>query len=207
MNYVFDLDGTLIDSTKRHYVLLKNLISDFGFSTYGFSCLHYLNFKRNGGNNFSYLVNKLGLSEPVAKQISDKWIENIEDYSLIESYDTLYDDSISTLKKLKANNQIFFLTCRQNPENLLHELKFLRIFDFADHINICSTKNSTINKTRFLQQLTCCGNKTLIIGDTEVDYNAAINSNCDYYILNRGFRSKRFWNNQGVKSYRDLQHL
>ena len=46
-----------------------------------------------------------------------------------------------------------------------------------------------------------------MIGDTEIDYKAAIETGCNYYLLNRGFRNEDYWNELGIRSYKDLSEL
>ena len=163
-----------------------------------------MHFKRNGGNTFGYLTTKLCMPEEFAYKIAEEWIEKIEDYNLIMDYDILYADSIYTLERVKKNNHIFFLTSRINAKNLLSELKLLKIIDYAEDIKICNPLKAKEIKTQFIHSLSSTNENIIMIGDTEVDYSAAKACECMYYILNRGFRSKDFWEKSGVLSYPDL---
>ena len=38
-----------------------------------------------------------------------------------------------------------------------------------------------------------------MIGDTEVDYEAAMLANCKFYASKEGFRSESFWKNKNIE--------
>ena len=46
--------------------------------------------------------------------------------------------------------------------------------------------------------------EVLMTGDTEIDLAAAKEAHCGFYMLNRGFRNKAYWDRQGITSYEDL---
>ncbi len=48
MTFVFDLDGTLIDSTARHYILMRKILSDKGISVASGFDESYMKYKADG---------------------------------------------------------------------------------------------------------------------------------------------------------------
>ena len=188
---VVDLDGTIINSTKRHYLLLKKLLRDNSIFV-NFDHQEYLSYKRNGHNNYSFLTKKLNLDPELANKIQKEWINNIESPELI-STDSLYPDAIKFLNDIKnLGHNIIFLTSRQSQENLHKELKHLGLMIFPKQIIVvCGSKVDALRNIS--------DKPKIMIGDTEMDFEAAEESNAKSYILDRGFRSSHFLHKIGVK--------
>lgn len=196
MTFVFDLDGTIIDSSSRHHILMKELLSDNGISTASDFADEYMKFKADGNSGKRYLTSVMGLDEQTASSIQNEWIRRIEDESLL-CFDELYPDALNTLNKIEDN--IIFLTIRSNEEGLRNELKRLNIDNYPVVV-----LSHGMNKADALRKID--GDLT-IVGDTEIDYQAALDVNADFYILNRGFRSKEYWDKRDVPSHDDLSEL
>lgn len=195
MTYVFDLDGTLIDSSKRHYVLMKRLLVKEGIEIVSNFSKEFLGFKSDGHTGIEYLTNVLGLPKNKAKSIQDEWVDHIEDDSLLE-LDILYQDALPVLSKI--NEEILFLTVRENKEGLETELGRLGLSKYNTEIIRHGESKATV-----LKRLDEC----IMIGDTEIDYQASIDKGCKSFILNRGFRSKKYWDSKNVLSHSSLLKL
>lgn len=195
MTYVFDLDGTLIDSTKRHWMLMKELLLNRNIRVPMSFANEYMEYKRNGYSGFNYLMSILQLDSSIANEIQNEWVEHIEDNKWL-NLDTLYFDTNSTLQRIK--DKILFLTIRENKEGLKKELERLSLNDYE--AVILDHKGS---KADVLRNIGNC----IMIGDTEVDYRAAIDAGCVMYILNRGFRNVSFWSEYGIRTYCNLLKL
>ena len=79
MYAILDIDGTLIDSSQRHYDVLKDALYSVNIKEY--ECNDYLDFKRDGHTTFDYLSSVLDLPPITAKIVSQYWIDHIEDDS------------------------------------------------------------------------------------------------------------------------------
>ena len=196
MIYVFDLDGTLIDSSKRHWMLMKKLLNNFGVTVPNSFSTDYLSYKSDGHNGKQYLIQVMGINENIADRIHKQWVEHIEDDEWLE-LDCLYDDAISTLNKIET--EILLLTIRNNRDGVLRETARLGLNRYNLKIIVHGE-----NKADVLKRLS---DKCVMVGDTEVDYSAAIEASTEYYILNRGFRSRKYWQKKSVQSYDDLRCL
>lgn len=196
MIYVFDLDGTLIDSKKRHWLLMKKILKKHNIKLLNNFAQSYMEYKADGSSGLTYLNEVMGLSHKVAKEIQSEWTEQIENDEWLK-YDTLYDDAIPTIRRLKGD--IRFLTIRENVQGLKNELNRFALSNFETII--LSHKERKSNALKKMDK------ECIMIGDTEIDLYAANDLGCAYYILNRGFRSKRYWDAHGVKSYADLSLL
>lgn len=189
----FDLDGTLLDSRKRHSIVMSFVLKDFGLNI---NTDDLVLFKAEKRNNLEWLISK-GIQEDLAKQIQQKWIENIEQ-DVFLSDDILYPDSIDILKKLSVNNDLYLITARNNVKKTYEQLKALKINQYFEEIKIVtSDKRSTNAKSDFLIE-----NKIeILVGDTEVDYEAAKLAKIDFYYRFGGFRSMKFLSNLNVKEF------
>lgn len=202
---VIDLDGTLIDSTKRHYVLMEKLLKDSGMSD-GFEARLYMDYKADGHSGKSYLIDVLQLSKEDAIRISSEWTAHIEDEELVK-LDVLYDDAMPFLKELKSKDiDAVFLTARQDEELVRKEIAWLGIADMASSMYVVSPASSKEEKIRCCRQL-LGKDELFVVGDTENE-EALINEiDATGYLLNRGFRSKKYWDEKGIKSISSLQDI
>lgn len=205
MIYIFDVDGTLVNSKLRHSVLLKDILIKYGKTVPANFEDDYINSKCSGLSTKHYLIKKLGFNEELSQRITVEWVEKIEkeEYLML---DELYDDSISTLEKLLKKNKIYFLSSRSQPSLLKQELLHLDIMKYADKLLISRPADGATGKAKYIKKLKDenSDEEVLVIGDTEIDYEAAVIANVQYYILNRGFRNCGYWNNRNVKNYDSL---
>lgn len=203
---VFDLDGTLIDSSKRHYLLMSELLQLKGITIpYAFE-QDFMSFKADGNSGLRYLTEKLKIDFDTAQNVNNLWIDNIENEKWL-IYDELFDDSILTCDYFSnKNDRIIYLSSRHSKENTYTEVARLGIDRYADDIIIVNGTNPKDDKCNFLKGLNTQSD-IIMIGDTEVDYNAAQEACVSYYILNRGFRSRSYWERHNVESYSNFQSL
>ena len=207
MTYIFDLDGTLINSSSRHIILLKRIIQEYNISEDAYELLDdYLEYKAKGYSTIRFLKEIIKLSDEQASYITTEWISHIEDEDLLLS-DVLYSDAIEVLEALK-DNTIIFVSSRNNEYNALKECKRLNLDCYAAKIFITDPKKGLESKVEvFKRILWKYGRELIVVGDTEVDYSAANRINSKFYILNRGFRSKIYWGEKVVLSFSNLYGL
>jgi len=208
MIFVLDLDGTLIDSSKRHGALLKSLLDKRNIKYPQGVESEYLEYKRNGNNTTHYLTEVLRLEDSESNKIVREWVEHIEDWKWITK-DVLYDDTIPFLTKIGKNNTIIYLSNRQNEVNLIKELSRLQILQYANYVYVSNPNNGWKGKSQILSNI--LENHTAleitIIGDSEVDEKAAYDNGIRVFLLNRGFRSKNYWNSRGLSSICSLNEI
>ena len=207
MTYIFDLDGTLIDSRYRHVFLMKTILEKHGIPDRGrIEDGSYFEYKANGLSGKAFLMDILTLDEQICEEILEEWVHHIEDDGLLFK-DKLFSDAMSTCKKIlnQVHNTIFFLTARRNENGLKKELEYLGLNSFASEVVVVDPYEKS--KVTALKQIVKRNRKAMMIGDTEVDYEAALKADIPYYMLNRGFRSEQFWNCQRVTSYPSLESL
>lgn len=202
---VFDLDGTLLDSRQRHTTLLGDVCAELEIPITERMLEGYLPSKLTGVNTRRYLTQFCGFSEEESKQCSTLWEERIENWEYL-TQDILYPDTIEILSTLKKTDrfELILLTARKNKAMLMRQLDWLGILQIFSDVCCVSPAQAKAGKRNILKKLE---HISCMVGDTEVDYSAAIYAGCPFYALARGFRGKNYWNEQGVESHDNLRSL
>lgn len=140
MNIIFDLDGTLIDSSERMYHLFNTLIPQSYFSKE-----EYWNLKRNKVNH-KMLLNKF-FPDVEFEKFNARWMKEIEKEEYL-SRDQLYADTLRVLTSLSEEYELYLLTARQSKGNLIKELdRFGLTYYFKEIL----TTESKYTKEQLLQ--------------------------------------------------------
>lgn len=211
MIYILDLDGTLIDSSERHSRLMRQIVSEAPqeiMQGRRFDPVEFMEYKADGNSGLKYLTDQLGLEEDTAGQMMSEWRQQIEKECWLK-LDVLYPDALEFLNRLKQKyRKIYYLTARQNKKGLLWELKRLGIDGYADETIVVSPADARKEKKAVVEEILRKTGKAdgtvCIVGDTENEYTLAKELSLPCYLLNRGFRSERYWQNRGIKSIDSL---
>jgi len=200
-NIVLDLDGTLLDSRRRHIVVLSDCINQINATAYTPDDFYdFVSYKSEGNTGLSYLKNK-GI--PNEATIISLWIKRIE-YRKYLRLDLLYPNVLVELKKMSDRYNLFLLTARSNKSNAIWQLSELGLGDFfCDKIIVKNMGNVGLNKYRAIQQIPL----EFVIGDTETDFALAKYAQCGFFPLNYGFRSAKYWRKNGLKSYSSINKI
>lgn len=207
MTFVFDIDGTLVDSSERHVILLDELVCEYGYR-YKID-QSFLEYKSSGNSTRKYLTEILLMDEETAEEINRAWVQRIEEIPYLKS-DVLYDDAVKVLEVLRESGQeIYYLSSRADREKLMYELKWLGIFDYAKEAYVVNPRSGSRDKSYYLTEIiNRVKDDVVMAGDTEMDYLAAAEAGCQYYMLNRGFRNEEFWEDKyQIKSFDSLSGL
>ena len=203
MTVFCDLDGTLIDSSARHAALLRALLSA-ELSAPPFPPEDYLARKADGLSTRDYLLEK-GLDCAAAQRISGEWVRHIEDRVYLES-DALYPDALPFLEtQQSAGRRIVFVSARRDGEALMDTLRRLAIIGYADRVLIVPPAHAAQAKAERICPLAGAGD--CLVGDTEADMDCAAAAGIRGFVLNRGFRSRAYWDRRGLESYPDLTRI
>ena len=195
---IFDFDGTLLDSSRRHVAVLQECL-DAHHIRYD-SLDDYLAFKADGKPTLQYLTERFGMENAAAKDIASAWVGRIEERAVLVT-DKLYDDALPALNACKnAGHTLYLLSARKSEANLRDQVTALGISSYFQEVFCVSPKDAADHKTAIAKKIQA----EVIVGDTEVDWSAAEQLGIAYSILNRGFRSKYYWDKRGVTSFDDL---
>ena len=142
--YIFDLDGTLVDASDRLYDLFQFLVPESKLTK-----REYWNLKRDKVNH--QMILERYFPNYSFEDFNSKWLSFIEQPVYLEK-DKLYEDTISTLKRLSETNEVYLLTARQSKENLFAELDRLGIKTYFKQILVTEAKcdkAELLNKLQF----------------------------------------------------------
>ena len=195
----FDLDGTLLDSRKRHEIVMADVLKEEGLRI---DVSNLVSFKSGGKNNIAWLSEK-GVPGNQAKEINEKWVSLIENETYLKS-DVLYPGAETLLKDLSKENNLYLITARNNRENALGQIKDLGIAQyFTDVIVVPSCRESArLKAMELLKNEVSC-----FVGDTESDYEAAKIAGCEFKAVSNGFRDEKFWSSKNMKSYKNVSQI
>lgn len=118
LNIYFDLDGTLIDSRRRLYLLFNQLVpeSDLSFDA-------YWDLKRNKINHHQILTSRFSYNSESLNVFETQWMENIEKAEWL-AHDKPFEGVTSFLQRLKEKCFLYLITARQSENMALTQIKF-----------------------------------------------------------------------------------
>lgn len=214
MNYILDLDGTLIDSSERHYRLMEMLLKEYVpdiLEKRTFLPAVFMQYKADGNSGKKYLLECMDIEEKKADCIMTAWQQQIEEEQWLR-LDRLYPDAENFLEWLRGKgSDIYYLTARQKKAELFEELERLHIAEYPKEVKVVQPFHAFEEKKNFVRALMASVDAVkeqfFVIGDTENEYRLAKELLLPYGILNRGFRSKRFWDQKEIVSYGSLVEI
>lgn len=186
----FDLDGTLLDSRERHSIVMDIVLRE---NNIHLDTKDLVKFKSEKRNNLDWLYAN-NIEKNIAEKINSEWITKIENEEYLLN-DKLYPNVVEILKKLSKDNLLYIITARKSSENVIQQIKNLGIHSYFEDIIVVTGKNVELQKANALRQKGI----QIMIGDTEVDYEAAMLANCKFYASKEGFRSESFWKNKNIE--------
>jgi phosphoglycolate phosphatase-like HAD superfamily hydrolase len=198
---ICDLDGTLLDDTGRHYRLYCDIVEKYGGTCT--SKEEYWDMKRKKIRR-DVLLEKTAF-RGTYRQYMDEWLARIETPEYLR-YETVKDGARQLLSKLRENTEHLYLaTMRQNRDNLLAQLKALKLYDCFDKIYSTSPLQEK-SKAELIGTLE--EGKVLVIGDSEADEALAAALHAEFWAMTDGLReaenfstSYRFRNVEEVLKY------
>lgn len=173
----FDLDGTLIDVSKRDYQIYADLVNKLGGTPLSYPV--YWPLRQAKIDIHQILVD----SHITSDEQIDVFL--VERKALMESMeylsiDELFPDSISVLDKLSKDFDIHILTIRHNKSNTESQLRSLGLDRYHCHI-VSGNKG---------EQLRLIPNIYMMVGDTENDIIPSNSVNIKSIAVTTGIRNR-----------------
>ncbi len=195
---LFDLDGTLVDTAPDLMNAHNHVMKKFGYETKSTEDIRKL-----VGQGANSLIGrsvwgqaKKEFSQIKDKEISDQMVkEFIKFYSEnINKESTLINGVKDFLKWCKEKN-ISMAVCTNKQERLAEDLlRKIGINDFFEYIAGSDTfefrKPDPRHITNIIEILNGNINRSLMIGDSETDANAAKNASIPFILLEDGYTEK-----------------
>lgn len=203
MTIFCDVDGTLLDSSARHEQLLRDLIREEGL-TWPQQAPDYLAYKADGHSTFAWL-RKAGFGEEIARHLAESWRQRIEWPGYLQT-DKPYPDAAVFLQAVKCLPAVVvLLSARQDAAALQSTLEQCGLLPLVQELAVVSPQGAAQRKAAFLRGRAQPGD--IMVGDTEADLAAAQAAGLPCLLLDRGFRSRRYWQEQGQDSCAGLQEI
>lgn len=186
---IFDLDGTLINTLED-----LNKATNVGLEKYGYPLRSLEETQNDIGNGVKKLIER---SIPGGKDNLDylEVFNEFRSYYLTHyfEYTKPYKNTQETLSFLKNKGYKLAVVSNKFDEGAkkLVTTFFPNIFDaIQGSIDTLNYKPYPDLVNKVLNELNIDNNDALYIGDTEVDYQTAINSNIDVILVTYGYRKK-----------------
>lgn len=177
---IFDLDGTLWDSTKQIKIVWNNVAQKYKIDLNKISIEAIM-----GLSNSEIISNFFNNDTSLGNSFLDECQKNENDYLSING-GNIYPSTMQTIQTLSKKYNLFIVSnCQQG-----YIETFLKFYNLNNYfIDFECSGNTKLSKTSNIKLLMERNNiKTSIyIGDTENDYNAAINSNNRFIWASYGF--------------------
>ena len=215
---LFDLDGTLVntapDLMRAHNHVMKK---------YGYEERKLADIKKLAGRGSKVMLKKsmqemTELPGKIAKtdDVVDKMTKEFVDFysKNIIGESTLKNGTINFLSWCKKNS-ISMAVCTNKQEHLsIDLLKKIKIYDFFDYVAGGNTFNhNKPNPKHLTDTIEIVGgdiNKSLMVGDSETDSNAAKAANIPFVLIEDGYTEKKsneIYHNYLVKDFIGLEKI
>lgn len=186
---LWDLDGTLLDDTKRHYACYLDIVTKYGGTPV--SEERYWELKRNK-------IKRTILLEETAfkgtyEQYLDEFIARIEQTGYLQK-EFLRPGASELLGELHAiAGKIVLVTMRNHPDNVETQLQWLGIRTLFDEVLTGKSLQGQKKLDVVRNAIPGIGDKhVLVIGDTEDDERLAEGVGADFVAMVNGLRDKKY---------------
>ena len=188
---LFDLDGTIVDTAPDLMEAHNHVMRKFGHEQKKLSDIKSL------AGKGAWLM----MQKAFKREISDEKIKKEMTKEFINYYSKNIDNGSKPIEGVvnffewaKSKN-ISMAVCTNKQERLAVDLlKKIKLYDYFEYIAGCDTFN--FNKpdprhlTNVVEIINGNLNKTLMVGDSEVDASSAINAKIPFVLIENGYTEK-----------------
>jgi len=212
LSVLFDLDGTLVDTAPDLIRAHNHVMKKFGYPTKS------LNELKNAVGKGAKAIMAKGngkwewFDEKIKNEMTDEFLSFYKKNILHES--TLLNGVKEFLTWCK-NQNISMAVCTNKTEHLAIDLlKKIEIYDFFEYVSGHNTfeycKPDPRHLLRTIEMLNGDKNKSIMIGDTETDANAAKEAEIPMILLKYGYtekRSEEIYHNHLIKDFIGIEKI
>jgi len=200
-----DLDGPLLDGKYRHYHCYSYILKKYGFTPIGLD--DYWDKKRMLVNRRDLL--QLSNAASIYDEFLSDWLSIIEAKESL-ALDKVQEGALNCLKVWKSLGiNLVLVTLRKNKEAVEEQLRLQGIAEFLDTVLVCDHVSGGLGKANAVResQIQIMPEKSVWIGDTEVDWEAAQSLGMDIILVGNGLRSNAYLEQmQGSTVVSSIQH-
>lgn len=189
---LFDLDGTLIDVSARHYSLYRSVMTELGVEALPRD--EYWRHRRAGESTIDLLSATPGVD---VERFTEAWMEGIERPDWL-ALDEPYEGAIEIIKALQPEHELVLITLRRDRVALMDQLDALELEPYFTNV-ICHGPELVRGKhlLRGVAELTPGG---YAVGDTEADIELAAETGRRAICLSYGVRSGCYLAGRGAET-------
>ena len=212
LTVLFDLDGTLVDTAPDLIRAHNHVMKKFGYPTKSINEL-----KNAVGKGAKAIMAKGNgkwewFDEKIKNEMTDEFLSFYKKNILHES--TLLNGVKEFLKWCK-NQNISMAVCTNKTEHLAIDLlKKIEIYDFFEYVSGHNTfeycKPDPRHLLRTIEMLNGDKDKSIMIGDSETDANAAKEAEIPMILLKYGYtekRSEEIYHNHLIKDFIGIEKI
>ena len=215
---LFDLDGTLVDTAPDLMLAHNHVMKKFGYPTKSTEDIRNLVGKGAGAliGRSIWGQAKKEFSKVLDEKIKDEMVKEFVNFygKNIVNESTLVNGVKEFLKWCKEQN-ISMAVCTNKQEHLSNDLlKKIGIYDFFEYVAGSDTfdycKPDPRHLTNVVEILDGDVKKTIMIGDSETDANAAKAAEIPIILLENGYTEKNtteIYHNHLVKDFIDIEKI
>ena len=212
LTVLFDLDGTLVDTAPDLIRAHNHVMKKFGYPTKSINEL-----KNAVGKGAKAIMAKGNgkwewFDEKIKNEMTDEFLSFYKKNILHES--TLLN-GVKEFLTWCNNQNISMAVCTNKTEHLAIDLlKKIEIYDFFEYVSGHNTfeycKPDPRHLLRTIEMLNGDKNKSIMIGDTETDANAAKEAEIPMILLKYGYtekRSEEIYHNHLIKDFIGIEKI
>jgi len=212
LTVLFDLDGTLVDTAPDLIRAHNHVMKKFGYPTKSINEL-----KNAVGKGAKAIMAKGNgkwewFDEKIKNEMTDEFLSFYKKNILHES--TLLNGVKEFLTWCK-NQNISMAVCTNKTEHLAIDLlKKIKIYDFFEYVSGHNTfeycKPDPRHLLRTIEMIHGDKNKSIMIGDSETDANAAKEAEIPMILLKYGYtekRSEEIYHNHLIKDFIGIEKI
>jgi phosphoglycolate phosphatase len=215
---LFDLDGTLVDTAPDLMLAHNHVMKKFGYPTKSTEDIRNLVGKGAGAliGRSIWGQAKKEFSKVLDSKIKDEMVKEFVNFygKNIINKSTLINGVKEFLKWCKQQN-ILMAVCTNKQEHLSNDLlKKIGIYDFFDYVAGSDTfdycKPDPRHLTSVVEILDGDVKKTIMIGDSETDANAAKAAEIPVILLENGYTEKNtteIYHNHLIKDFIGIEKI
>ena len=215
---LFDLDGTLVNTAPDLMRAHNHVMKKYGYEERKLADIKKLAGRgskvmlRKSMHEIAELSGKIIKSDDMVDKMTKEFVDFYSKNIIGES--TLKNGTINFFSWCKKNS-ISMAVCTNKQEHLsIDLLKKIKIYDFFDYVAGGNTFNhNKPNPKHLTDTIEIIGgdiNKSLMIGDSETDSNAAKAANIPFVLIEDGYTEKKsneIYHNYLVKDFIGLEKI
>ena len=190
---LFDLDGTIVNTAPDLMAAHNHVMRKFGHQEKELDDIKSL-----AGKGAWIMMQRAFKKEITDEKIKKEMTKEFIDYysKNIDKGSVPIEGSVKFFDWAKSNN-ISMAVCTNKQERLAVDLlKKIKLYDYFDYIAGCDTFDFNKPDARHLTNVVeITGgdlDKTIMVGDSEVDSQSAINAKLPFVLIEDGYTEKKF---------------